>query len=161
MSGRLKKAKSKLGTKRVSRLEQLRLARINRGNGDTELPTAGSRGDASDAPAASASAAIAPAAGPTPAPSSTSGSAGGELGQGNSETALDVSICPSFYATLLFIRLRYLYSCGENVLGTIFVNFNLKHDLDCGISSLLFIYVTIFRRMLLRCLVPPPSGFIQ
>ncbi len=66
----------------------------------TELPTAGSRGDASDAPAT-----IAPAAGPTPAPS-TSGSAGGALGQGNSETALDVSICPSFYATFLFIRLR-------------------------------------------------------
>ena len=155
MSGRLNKAKSKFGTKRVSRLEQLRLARINRGNGDTELPTAGSRGDASDAPAASAP------AGPTPAPS-TSGSAGGALGQGNSETALDVSICPSFYAALLFIRLRYLYSCGENVLGITFVNFNLKHDLDCGISSLLFIYVTIFRRMLLlRCLAPPPSGFIQ
>ena len=58
MSERLKKAKSKFGTKRVSRLEQLRLARINRGNGDTELPTAGSRGDASDAPAASAPVAV-------------------------------------------------------------------------------------------------------
>ena len=46
------------GTKRVSRLEQLRLARINRGNGDTELPTAGSRGDASDAPPASAPVAV-------------------------------------------------------------------------------------------------------
>ena len=108
----------------------------------TELPTAGSRGDASDAPAA-----IAPAAGPTPAPSSSSGSAGGELGQGNSETALHVSICPSFYATLLFILLW----------GELFRHHLREFQLETRPESfhfVLFIYVTIFRRMLLRCLAP-------